>query len=102
MKKQIKIIFIENYHSKDNFKKLFKIIKELDYNRLLVESGLVFLNSLLKHKLIFNIFVFKSSVSLLKKDQIMRQIVILKLNLNHRVKVNLHGDNLYKVKIRNV
>ena len=99
----IELIFIEKLDSKDNFKKLFKIIKELGYNRLLVESGLVFLNSLLKHKLIFNIFVFKSSVSLLKNgSNNTTNSYIKKLNLNHRVKVNLHGDNLYKVKIRNV
>ena len=102
-KLDIKIIYIDKLNSKNDFIKLFKIIKDLGYNRLLVESGLVFLNSLLKHKLIFNIFIFKSSLLLFKKgSNNTTNSYIKRLKLNNKIKVNLNEDKLYKVKIKNV
>ena len=99
----IKIIYIDKLNSKNDFIKLFKIIKDLGYNRLLVESGLIFLNSLLKHRLIFNIFIFKSSLRLFKKgSNNTTNSYIKRLKLNNKIKVNLNKDNLYKVKVKNV
>ena len=43
------------------------IAEKLGYNRILIESGLVFLNTLLKYRLIFNMFIFQSSTRLANK-----------------------------------
>lgn len=102
-KKGIKIIFLKNLNTKNDFIELFKIIKNLGYNRLLVESGLVLLNTLLNYKLIFNMFIFKSSNRLLNEGfNNTTNIYIKKLKLNNKVKVNLGSNHLYKVKIKNV
>lgn len=98
-----KILFIEKLLNKNDFVKLFKTIQKLGYNRLLIESGLIFLNTLLKYNLIFNMFLFKSSIRLSKKGlNNSANSYIKKLRLNNRIKVNLDKDNLYKIKLKNV
>ncbi len=98
-----RIIFLNNLKTKKDFKKLFKIIKNLGYNRLLVESGLVLLNTLIRYRLIFNMFVFKSSNLLLNKGfNNTTNSYIKKLKLNNKVKVNLGSNYLYKIKLKNV
>ncbi len=102
-KKGIKILFLKKLIIRSDFKELFKIINKLGYNRLLVESGLVFLNTLLKHRLIFNMFVFKSSTQLSSNgSNNTTNSYIKKLKLNKKIKVNLDRNYLYKVKIKNV
>lgn len=99
----VKIIFLKRLNTKNDFKKLFKIIKKLGYNRILIESGLVFLNTLLKYRLIFNMFIFQSSTRLANKGyNNTTNLHIKKMKLNNRVKVNLDDNHLYKVKIKNV
>ena len=100
-KKGIKIISIESLKDKNDFINLFKILKKYGYNRILVESGLVFLNKLLKDKLIFNLYMFQSSTKLGKKGRNnTSNNIIKKLKLNKKIKVNLNGDSLYKIKIK--
>ena len=68
---------------------------------MLVESGLNFLNTLIINKLISNLYVFQSSKKLRKSGLNNSTInFIKKMNLNKKIKVNLDGDNLYKVKIK--
>ena len=102
-RKGIKIIFVKRLLTRNDFLNLFKILKKIGYNRILVESGLIFLNTLLKFRLIFNFFIFKSS-KYLKNNGINSSTIyyIKKLILNKRIKVNLDKDKLYKVKIKNV
>ena len=102
-KRGIKIINIKRLIDKNDFKELFQIIKKHGYNRLLVESGLVFLNTLFKYRLIFNMFIFKSSDYLFNNGfNNTSNFNIKKLKLKNRIKVNLDKDNLYKVRIKNV
>ena len=76
-------------------------MKKYGYNRILVESGLVFLKKLLKDKLIFNLYMFQSSTKLGKKGRNnTSNNIIKKLKLNKKIKVNLNGDSLYKIKIK--
>ncbi len=97
----IKIIPIKSLKNKNDFIKLFKSLKKYAYNRILVESGLIFLNELLRNKLIFNLYIFQSSIKLGKKGKNnTSNNIIKKLKLNKKIKVNLNGDNLYKVKIK--
>ena len=97
----IKIIPIKSLKNKNDFINLFKSLKKYAYNRILVETGLIFLNELLKNKLIFNLYIFKSPIKLGKKGKNnTSNNIIKKLKLNRKIKVNLNGDNLYKVKIK--
>jgi len=96
----IKIIPIKSLKNKNDFINLFKILKKYAYNRILVESGLIFLNELLKNELIFNLYMFQSSIKLGKKGKNnVSNNIIKKLRLKKKIKVNLNGDSLYKVKI---
>ena len=100
-KKRIKIILVDSLKNKKDFTNLFKILKKYAYNRILVESGLIFLNRLLKDKLIYNLYMFKSSIKLGKNGKNNTSNKFLKkLKLKNKIKVNLNGDELYKIKIK--
>ncbi len=100
-KKGVKFIFIKSLKQKFDFISLFKMLKKHGYNRILVESGLNFLNTLIINKLIFNLYIFQSSKKLRKSGLNNSTIdFIKKMNLNKKIKVNLNGDSLYKVKIK--
>ena len=80
---------------------MFSILKKRGFNRILVESGLRFLNELLKIKIISNLYVFKSPIKLGNNGlNNCSANFIKKLNLFKRIKVNLNEDQLYKVKIK--
>ena len=102
-RKGVRFIFVSQLFSREDFLGLFKNLQKMGYNRLLVESGLIFLNTLLKYKLIFNMFIFRSSIYL-KSNGINNStnFYIKKLRLDKRIKVNLNMDNLYKVRVKNV
>ena len=73
------------------------------FRKSLVESGLTFLNTLMKLKLINNIYVFQSSYQLRKIGKNNTSInLIKKLKLSDKINVNLNGDKLYKIKFKNV
>ncbi len=100
-KKGVKIISVKSLSTKQDFIYLFKILKKYAYNRILVESGLVFLNKLLKEKLIFNLYMFQSSKRLGKNGKNNSSNNLLKkLNLKNKINVNLNGDKLYKIKFK--
>ena len=99
--KGIRFISLYSLDDKKDFINLFKILKKYDYNRILVESGLVFLKKLLKNKLIFNLYMFQSSIKLGKngKNNTSNEF-IKRLKLKKKIHVNLNGDKLYKIKIK--
>ena len=97
----VKIILINSLKNKKDFINLFKILRKYDYNRILVESGLIFLKTLLKNKLIFNLYMFQSPAKLGRSGKNNTSNVFLKkLNLKRKINVNLNGDKLYKIKIK--
>ena len=99
--KGVKIIFVKSLKIKADFISLFKIFKKFGYNRILVESGLIFLNTLIKNELISNLYIFKSSKKLGRiGNNNSTNLLFKKMNLKKRIKVNLNGDNLYKIKIK--
>ena len=86
---------------KFDFISLFKMLRKYGYNRILVESGLKFLNTLIKNKLIFNLYIFQSSKKLEKlgsNNSTTRYIK--KMNFNNKINVNLNGDKLYRFFIK--
>ncbi len=100
-KKGVKIIPTKSLDSKNDFINLFKILKKYAYNRILVESGLIFLNKLLKEKLIFNLYMFQSSTYLGKNGKNNTSNNLLKkLTLKKKINVNLNGDKLFKIKFK--
>ena len=101
-KKGVKIIkFIQNEDLNLNLKNIFYIIKELGFNRILIESGITFLNKLLKQNLIKNFYLFKSSKNLSRAgyNNFSLSFNNVKISIKNRVKVNLDRDILYKVKL---
>ncbi len=102
-KKGVNIIFQKSLSSQIDFINLFKRLKTFLYSRILVESGLTFLNSLLKERMINNLYVFKSKRKLKNLGKNNSSINILKkIKLTNRIKVNLDNDKLYKVEFNNV
>ena len=78
-------------------KRLFKLGKR----RILVETGLTFLNQLLNMKLIDNLYLFKSNFMLKKHGYNNAEVNYIKrYNLNKSINVNLENDKLYKIKIK--
>ncbi len=99
-KKNIKFIYVKSLTTKNDFIHLFKKLKLFGYNRILVESGLKFLNKLLIERLISNIYMFKSSNKLGNYGfNNVSSSQIKKIKLTNRINVNLNGDKLFKVKL---
>ena len=91
-----KFILINSLENKGDFIKLSKKIYKIGYTRILVETGLTFLNYLIKNKMINDLYVFKSNNILGKKGKNNDAIVNLKKNFYKQVKINLNGDKLFK------
>ena len=86
----------------NNLKNIFYMIKKLGYNRILVESGITFLDQLIKYNLIKNFYLFKSPIKLARNGLNNNNPAHLKkisISRKDKIKVNLKGDTLYKVKI---
>jgi riboflavin biosynthesis pyrimidine reductase len=101
--KGVKIVKIKkiNLHT-TNLKNVFYEIKKLGFSRILVESGVTFLDQLIKNKLIKNFYLFKSSVKLgVKGLNNSKPLYLKKINIyeKNKIKVNLKDDSLYKIKI---
>ncbi len=100
-KKGVKIVKLNSMNKKDDYRNIFLKLKKKGNSRILVESGLTFLNFLLKIKLINNLYVFKSNINLNKEGfNYSNNSFLKKINLKKKIKVNLLGDNLYKVKLK--
>jgi diaminohydroxyphosphoribosylaminopyrimidine deaminase/5-amino-6-(5-phosphoribosylamino)uracil reductase len=102
-KNNIKIIKLKKKSNQiDDLKNIFYMIKKLGYNRILVESGTTFLEQLIKYDLIKNFYLFKSPKNLARNGLNNNNPVHLKkisISRKDKIKVNLKGDTLYKVKI---
>ena len=98
-KKGFKIILVNSFSSKDDFKKMFQYIYQLGYCRAFFETGLTFLNVLLKYKLLNILYVFQSNI-MLKKNGLNNTTphYLKKIKLNKKIKINLFNDTLYKKK----
>ena len=80
-KKGLKIITIDSLNKKNDFIPLLHRIYKLGYSRALFETGLIFLNTLIKYKLLNDFYVFQSNENLKKWVLIILIFIILrKLN----------------------
>ena len=100
-KKNYKIIIIKSLNTRNDFQYLFKKLFQLGYGRVLFETGLTFLNELIKQKCLDNLYFFQSN-NKLKKNGINNNTTryLKKLNFNKIVNVNLNTDKLYEMKVK--
>ena len=99
-KKSIKIIELTNIRTAEDFKLIFEKLFKLGKRRILIESGLVFLNKLLEFKFINNLYLFRTNIKLNKKGYNNTRVnQIRKLKLNRKINVNLLNDELFKIRV---
>ena len=91
-----KIIFVNKLRNKDDFKLLFKKIYKKGYSRMLIETGLTFLNNLIKNKMINDLYIFRSNKKLGKNGKNNATSSYLKKINTKLLTINLNGDNLLK------
>ncbi len=95
-KKGYKIIFVNSLVNKNNFNLLFKKIYKMGYSRILVEAGLTLLNTLIKNKLINDLYIFKTNYNLKnrgKNNAILRHLKSIPCK---PMSINLNNDKLHK------
>ena len=95
-KKGYKFIFINSLETKNDFNLLFKKIYEMGYSRILVETGLTFLNSLIKNRLIYDLYIFHTNYNLKEKGKNNTTLKYLKSISPKTISINLNNDKLYK------
>ena len=100
-KKKVTIIKLKKLQNREDFETLFKIIMKIGKGRILIETGLVFLNQLFRYKLVNNLYLFRSNKFLHKNGYNNKSInFIKKLNIKNKINVNLNNDELFEVKIK--
>ena len=96
-----KIIIVNSLKNKNDFNILFEKIYKYGYGRILFETGLTFLNTLLKKKLLNDLYLFQSNKKIGsdgKNNDTSKYLKMLKLK--NILKINLNNDKLYNVRIR--
>ncbi len=91
-----KIIFINKLENRNDLNLLYKKIHKLGYSRMLIETGLTFLNYLIKNKMIHELFIFRSNKKLGKNGKNNSTSSYLKKIYPKLLTINLNGDNLLK------
>ncbi len=95
-RKGYKLIFINSLIYKNDFNLLFKKIYKMGYSRILVEAGLTFLNTLIKNKLINDLYIFNADYNLKKKGKNNTTLKYLKSISPKTISINLNNDKLSK------
>ena len=100
-KKGFKIIFFKSLNKVNDYKLVLMLLKKRGFHRILLESGLGVLNYFLENKFINTLFLFKSKSMLNSKGKNNYSNKIIKsFNLKNKIKVNLLGDELFKLNLK--
>ena len=91
-----KILFINKLENKNDFNSLYRKIYKIGYSRILVETGLTFLNTLIKNKMVHDLYIFKSNRKLGKNGKNNNTSNYLKKIHPKLLTINLNGDKLFK------
>ena len=92
----IKVIKLQKLDSKEDFGRLFQYFTKLKYSRIFVESGLTFMNFLMKSNFLSNIYIFKTNLNLNKNGiNNSSNKLIKRIKLKNKLKVYLENDNVY-------
>ena len=95
-KKGYKIILIKGLKDKDDLKSFYKKIYKMGYARILIETGLTFLNFLIKNKMLNELYIFKSKLKLSKNGKNNDTARYLKKISPKLLTINLNNDKLFK------
>ena len=95
-KRGFKFIFINSLENRDSFISLFKKIYKKGYPRVFIESGLTFLNKLIKFQILDELYIFKSSSKLGKFGKNNNSSKFIKYIKSKMIIVNLKNDKLFK------
>ncbi len=93
-----KILLINSLENKKDLNKLYKKMYKIGYTSILVETGLTFLNYLIKNKMMNDLYIFKTIKNLGNKGKNNDTTAYLKKNFPKKVTINLNGDKLFKKK----
>ena len=93
-KKGYKMIFLNSLKNKKDFILLYEKIYNLGYQSVLIETGLNFLNTLIKNKLINNLYLFKNNKNLKKNGKNNISPNFLKKMKFKPISINLSNDKL--------
>ena len=95
-KNKVKVVIQKNMKSRKDYSKLFSSFTKLGYSRIFVETGLTFINFLIKNKLINNIYIFKTNIDL-KRNGLNNSSnnLLKKIKLKNRLKVFLDGEKVF-------
>ena len=94
-KKGYKFLFINSLKDKKDFILLYKKIYKLGYSRIFFETGLIFLNTVIKNKLINSLYLFKSNKNLRKIGKNNISPNFLKKIKFRPISINLNNDKLF-------
>tara|TARA_B100000959_G_scaffold137281_1_gene144335 strand:+ start:1034 stop:2125 length:1092 start_codon:yes stop_codon:yes gene_type:complete len=100
--KKVKIIKISERKKSFSYQDILLRLKKMGFSRILCESGFHTTNSLLKNRLIHNLYVFTSQKQLGKNGRNSYRNLFnkLKFKKKEKININLSGDQLYKVRIK--
>jgi len=90
------IILINKLEDKNDFYLLFKKIYKIGYSRILIETGLTFLNSLIKNKMLHDLYIFKSNKKIGVNGKNNDTSKYLKKIHPKSLTINLNGDILLR------
>ena len=92
-----KIIMVNSLKNKEDLNKLYKYLYKIGYTRILIESGLTFLNYLIKNKMMNDLYIFKTNSNLGEKGKNNDTSAYLKKKFSKQVTINLNDDKLFKI-----
>ena len=99
--KGCRVLIIKKLSEKKDFNQLIKKIFRIGKRRVLVESGLVFLNELIRFRLLNNFFIFRSNKKLMKNGfNNTINYSLKKYKYNKSINVNLIEDKLFMLKVK--
>ncbi len=89
-------------NTKKDVCEVYLFLKQLGFNRILIESGVKYINNVLRFGLVKNFYLFKSSFKLRNKGKNnikLNLIKKLKATIYNKVRVNLNGDSLHRIEL---
>ncbi len=92
-----KIILINSLKTKKDFNLLYKRMYKIGYSRIFVESGLTFLNHLIKNNILNDLYIFKTNKNLNKYGTNNDTSAYIKKSYSKFTTINLNGDKLFKM-----
>ena len=99
-KNNIQVVMMNKLSSKEDYNLLFKSLIKKGFSRILIETGLTFINFLMSNKLLRNIYIFKTNFNLKNKGfNNSSNKLLKKIKLRNKLKVFLNNDNVYKERL---